>query len=198
MRGYGQLGLLVVILFLGVCYGQEKANRATQEVALARLADEAAGLAAISASRLADLSSATRRADSLERVVHRAAQRRGRAVASSDSVLVRVDSVLSSPVGSAASPETPHTLTLLSDLRASLLAERGASTLVIASLEQTVVAQTVALAAADSVIVAQGREISTLRQTLAVARQRPPWYRAFVSGATKVLVGVAIGAIVAR
>lgn len=183
--------LLIGILFLGVCYGQERADAAKREVAVSQLKADAIAAAKRTAELTFSYARERQRGDSLQAIAAFAERRRDRAVASSDSVVARVDTVALS-----ASPDSLAPLVL--SLRSALLSERHAASVVIESLEQTLASRNAALAAADSVILAQGEQLAIAARTIQALQQRPPWYRRLVSGATKVAIGVAIGSVVAR
>lgn len=195
--------LLIGILFLGVCYGQERADAAKREVAVSQLKADAIAAAKRTAELTFSYARERQRGDSLQAIAAFAERRRDRAVASTDSVLTRVDSALADTLATPASTETDSAhlaqlRTLVVDLRASVLRERLSSDSAILSLSSALDAKNAALAAADSVILAQGEQLAIAARTIQALQQRPPWYRRLVSGATKVAIGVAIGSVVAR
>lgn len=190
---YAPIALLAAVLLLGYCYGNERARNAelvTKERALRVQIDS-------QRSRRIELASAyslaIQRADSLSRRVPVYRERRGRAAASTDSAVARVDSVL---------PALPDSIgQAYAELRRAVLSERLSADSLVSSLESTVSALRVSIAAADSVIASQSRELSSyasLVQVLEREAHPPFWVRAgrvarsAAIGAAAALVWVAV------
>jgi len=150
------IALLAVVLFLGYSYGNERARRAGQDAEIARLTVRGASEALRTDSLRRSYSRAIQRADSLSRLVPALRERRGRAVASSDSAVARVDSAVAY-----ATPDSLVPLRIAVALRASLLSERAASSALVLSLESSVSALRLAIVSADSVIASQASVIAS-------------------------------------
>lgn len=165
MTRYGPIVLLAACLLLGYCYGVEKANGAKQAARVAALTQRLSVDSARADSALAQYRAERRRADSVSRLVPVRIARRDRAVASTDSVLAQVDSVLSAAPtpaqggrlshGTPSAPESTEmdsVRQVLRRIREAVIVERLASDSVISSLQSVVEARDRALAASDSLI----------------------------------------------
>lgn len=177
---------LVLILGLGYCYGQERAARATADARIPVLQHRADSLLVTIRSLRAAYAQSRRTADSVAAIARTALARRGRVVASTDSMLHRVDTLL------ARDPTSLAPIVL--SLRASLLSERAAADSAIASLSATVALKDLALSAADSVIAVQQSQLSASSALVSVLRReaRP----SFATRAGDFLRHAAIGAAV--
>ena len=133
------------------------------------------------------------RSQRLEAAARASELRRGRAVASSDSVLARLDSaVLQAAI--------PADTQLLATVRTAWLSEREASSLVIAELWATVDAKNLALSEGS-------KTIQSLRETLAsqdslvvvlTRRAHPSVWKRTVRTARVLAIGAAIGVLIPR
>ncbi len=135
---------------------------------------------------------ALRRAEDSERRVRALRASRGRAVASTDSALARVDSVLPMSLLPDSLAATVRTL------MATVRAERLVSDSVILSLEQTVALKDSALTAADSVISAQASVIASQVELVRVLDRKahPSLVSRTLSFARHAAIGAAVMAVV--
>lgn len=132
------------------------------------------------------------RANQQERAARVAELRRGRAVASSDSVLARLDSA----VLQAASPDTQ----LLATVRTAWLSEREASSAVIAELWETVEAKNQALQSASSTIQSLQATLAAQDSLVAVLTRRahPSLWSRTIRTARVLAIGAAVGVLIPR
>lgn len=155
--------LLAACLVLGYCYGAERADGAKREARITALRHRADSLDAISASRQAEYARTRSRADSLAASARVRVVYRDRAVASTDSALARVDSLL---------PTLPDTTArLVSTLLSTIRAERLLSSSAIASLSTALEAKDAALAASDSLIASLRSQIAASSELISEYRK---------------------------
>ena len=184
-------GVLAVALVLFV-YGREQrhAGRDTERERVARAQITAAwGRADSLAVRYA---LATRRGDSLSRLVVATAARRAQAVAVTDGTVARVDTILR------ALPDTLRPV--LAALLSAVTLERLASDALVASLESSVVGLRSAIAVADSLLVAKDAVIAGQAAALSSLQRQahpPILSRLLVAGRWVVVGAVAALAWVA-
>lgn len=193
MTRYYNVVLLIAILFLGVCYGQQRATEGERQAELKASERRADSLASVSASLVVRVQAAEQRVREAVLNARAASVRRGRVVASSDSTLARVDSLLQNPT-----TEPCPCLQVLADLRGSLVSERLASDSVILSLESVVSTQSAQIVEMDRLLVLRSAQIANLETSLKVASRRPPWYARASSAALPAAAGALLALLLVR
>ena len=131
------------------------------------------------------------RANRLEASARASDERRGRAVASSDSVLARLDSAVL---------QAPTDTQLLATVRTAWLSEREASNAVIAELWATVDAKNLALQAASSTIHSLQATLAAQDSLVAVLTHRahPSLWSRTIRTARVLAIGAAVGVLIPR
>lgn len=181
---------LAVALFL---YGREQRHAGRDMEREQVLRSQIATTTAHADSVVSQYGRERHRADSLARLIPTFVARRGRAVAATDSVVARVDSIL---------PTIPDTLRpVVAGLLLSIRTERLASDSLVASLESTVASLQRAVVSADSALLAKDVVMRSQAAMIVVLQRQahPPLLERLFSagrwavlGAASALVWVAV------